>query len=83
MKKKEKKLSEVIEDRLKKDKRDKIQKKKQNQKKFVEYELRTKKGMWSYGVQKHKIELKGDQELSKEDLLDLRVKNATDKFCWF
>ena len=41
-------------------------------------EFRVKKG-GAYEYVKEKV--KGG--LSKEDLLDIRVKKKTDKFCWF
>lgn len=41
-------------------------------------EYKKKKGMWGYEVVKEEY----DRELSREEMLDLRVKAKKDKWCW-
>jgi hypothetical protein len=42
-------------------------------------EVKVKKGEWSYIYVKEKAK----KNATKEDLLDMRVKKKSDKFCWF
>ena len=46
-------------------------------KSFVEY--RVKKGMWGY--KKARVEV--DRELTREEMLNMRVKAKKDKWCWY
>ena len=48
-------------------------------KKVTPHEYRARKGTWSYHTIKEKVE--GDR--TREELLDRRIKNVRDKFCWF
>lgn len=48
-------------------------------KKFTPHEYRAKKGTWTYQQIKEKVE--GDA--TREQLLERRIKNVRDKFCWF
>ena len=41
-------------------------------------EMRTTGGLWTYKKMKKVL----DTKISKEDELDIRVKNISDKFCW-
>ena len=44
---------------------------------MVEY--RVKKGEYTWKTVREKVK----EEMSREDMLDMRVKKKTDKFCWF
>ncbi|KRX11180.1 hypothetical protein PPERSA_10112 [Pseudocohnilembus persalinus] len=52
-------------------------KKQEPTKEVLEY--RQKKGMWGYKVVKEEVDSK---DITKEKLLNMRVKKSRDKFCW-
>lgn len=73
----EKPIEELVEEEMKKISDSKREDKSTGGKRVIEY--RTTAGPWTY----KKVTEEVDEELTKEQELDLRVKKTRDKFCWY